>query len=764
MIDRIDSIPQELKRLKQWVCFVLVYRENKGKYYKIPKDPNTGNNAKCNDSSTWSDFETAVNAVPKYNFDGIGIEFANGIFGIDLDNVIKNNTLTDEAREIVNMVDSYTEYSPSGKGLHILCKGTLPKKGKRKGSIEMYSEGRFFTVTGNIFENRNKLEQRTEQAKIVYDKYLKDEPRKAYKDTVKRNLANHNLSDNEIIKIASEATNGNLFKALWNGDTSGYSSQSEAEQALANILAFYSGGDFNRIDSLMKKSGLYREKWDRRDYKTATINRAISGCKEFYGEKQNLKINQNSNTLPSYVYQKKDKYFINCPMLAKHIRENTNYFFVKDSAKSTVMRYFYENGVYKLYSDDMVKGVIKNYITKFDENILKMSDIKEVFNDLTTDLVFTDYEKINANENIINFQNGLLDIKTMRLLPHSPKYYSTIQIPCNWSNEATQTPIFDRFTSTLLNNDKDIKRLLLQFIGVCLSNIKGYRMKKALFMVGSGDTGKSQLKSLTEKLLGKGNYCGIDLKELESRFGTSNIYNKRLAGSSDMSYVTIEELKTFKKCTGGDSLFAKFKGENGFEFVYNGLLWFCMNKLPKFGGDNGTWVHDRIIQIECNNVIPKEKQDKYLLKKMYKEREGIVRKAIGALLEVISNGYEFSEPKSVVKARENYRTKNSTIASFFEECVVLRPDNFVDECTTQRMYQVYKAWCKDNNHGYSKTAKEFRQGISEKLGGTFEEVTIIKKGYRYYKSVTLSLECKKLYFYAYGSDCVGNSCENWNTS
>ena len=184
-------------------------------------------------------------------------------------------------------------------------------------------------------------------------------------------------------------------------------------------------------------------------------------------------------------------------------------------------------------------------------------------------------------------------------------------------------------------------------MGVCLSNIKGYRMKKALFMVSAGDTGKSQLKALTEKLLGKENHTGIELKELESRFGTSNIYNKRLAGSSDMSFVTIEELKTFKKCTGGDTLFAKFKGKNGFNFVYNGLLWFYMNKRPKLDGDNGNWVYNRIMQIKCNNVIPQEKQDKFLLDKMYKERSGIVHKTINVLKEVISNGYEFTIPESV---------------------------------------------------------------------------------------------------------------------
>ena len=77
-------------------------------------------------------------------------------------------------------------------------------------------------------------------------------------------------------------------------------------------------------------------------------------------------------------------------------------------------------------------------------------------------------------------------------------------------------------------------------------------MKKALFLVGDGDTGKSQLKSLVERLLGKGNFIGIDLKEIEARFGTGAIYGTRLAGSSDMSFLSVDELKTFKKITGGD--------------------------------------------------------------------------------------------------------------------------------------------------------------------------------------------------------------------
>ena len=194
-------------------------------------------------------------------------------------------------------------------------------------------------------------------------------------------------------------------------------------------------------------------------------------------------------------------------------------------------------------------------------------------------------------------------------------------------------------------------------------------MKKSLFLVGAGDTGKSQLKSLVERILGSENFIGIDLKEIEARFGTGAIYGTRLAGSSDMSFMSVDELKTFKKITGGDSLFAEFKGQQGFQYTYGGLLWFCMNRLPKFGGDDGQWVYNRIMVVNCPNVIPRCKQDKQLLDKMFAERDGIVYKAVMALRTVIDNGYRFSEPESVENARQDYRNSNSSVISFAEECL-----------------------------------------------------------------------------------------------
>ena len=343
--------------------------------------------------------------------------------------------------------------------------------------------------------------------------------------------------------------------------------------------------------------------------------------------------------------------------------------------------------------------------------------------------------------------------RDVNLIPHTPTVYSTIQIPCDWTGIPEPTPVFDAYMKKLTNGDPAIERLLLEFIGVCISNIKGWRLKKSLFLVGDGDTGKSQLKSLVERLLGKGNFIGIDLKEIEARFGTGAIYGTRLAGSSDMSFLTVDELKTFKKITGGDSLYAEFKGQQAFEFTYNGLLWFCMNRLPKFGGDDGQWVYNRIMVVRCPNVIPKEQQDKRLLDKLYAERGGIVYKAIRALQTVIRNGYRFSEPESVTAARERYMSENSTVVSFFDECMCPWPKGRINpHCTTGRIYRVYQAWCRENNNGFAKTAKEFRETLAAHLGCSYADMTTRQKGNTFYKDYSLTLEAKEQYAREYGYD------------
>ncbi|WP_423190758.1 DUF5906 domain-containing protein [Allobaculum mucilyticum] len=104
--------------------------------------------------------------------------------------------------------------------------------------------------------------------------------------------------------------------------------------------------------------------------------------------------------------------------------------------------------------------------------------------------------------------------------------------------------------------------------------------EKALFLIGDGNTGKSQIRKFADLLVGRNNSTGQDLDDLEKRFGTSLMYGKRVCGSSDLKFSAIPELNVFKKTTGGDPVDAEFKGESAFSFIYKGVSGFAETEFP----------------------------------------------------------------------------------------------------------------------------------------------------------------------------------------
>jgi putative DNA primase/helicase len=755
---------QELMDMKIWLLWRWGTDEN-GNPTKVPFAISGGSSGTGDKwSHTWGTYKDALAAKEEHHAAGVGFTTPEGYFFLDIDHRELSDPLV---QTLLARFDSYTEYSVSGTGVHIYGKcdfSKLPtyidKEGKtrldnqfyqnnRKIDLELYIGGitnRFAAFTGDIIEDKPPREC-TAAVLTTFDKNMRRKEKTNYSAN-----RDGDRTDFDIACNLRKQKNGEKFKKLYDeGDFSDYGSQSEADAALCAIIAFRTGPDPEAIDAIFRASALYRDKWERDDYRDSTIAVGIEACQGAF--------HKSKMEHPYFIkFDEKGAPYVFAPLLAKWTRERLVYIFVRDNGRQALLIYVYEGGCYRLYAQDMLKGIMKSYIAEYDEELVSMGKVAEAYNQIITDLNYVAQDALNSIEDLINFNNGLLHIQEdeMTLLPHSPDILFTIQIPCSWIDRDTPTPVFDRYMHTLANGDKAIEQLLLEFIGVCISNIKGWRMKKALFLVGDGDTGKSQLKSLVERLLGKGNFIGTDLKDIESRFGTGAIYNTRLAGSSDMSFLSVDELKTFKKITGGDSLYAEFKGQQAFEFTYNGLLWFCMNRLPKFGGDDGKWIYDRIMVVECPNVIPKDKQDKTLLDKLYAERDGIVYKAAKALQTVITNGYRFSEPDSVSKARDTYMSENNTVISFYNECMTERPQlgSIKDTCTTGKVYDVYKGWCYDNNNGYAKTAKEFRDTLAGMHGSTFKEMTVHTEKGNCYRNLTLTLDTKKQYHREYGYDGI----------
>lgn len=152
-MDLVNSVPDELTKLDQWVGVRLIPRANgKGKMDKIPLNPRTGEEGKTNDPTTWGTFQQACALARSESSDGIGFVFTHDdpFVGVDLDDCrnLETGKIDSWAVAIIEQLKSYTEISLSGTGVHILVKGSLPPAGRKKGDIEMYDSGRYFVVTG----------------------------------------------------------------------------------------------------------------------------------------------------------------------------------------------------------------------------------------------------------------------------------------------------------------------------------------------------------------------------------------------------------------------------------------------------------------------------------------------------------------------------------------------------------------------------------------------------------------------------------------
>jgi primase-polymerase (primpol)-like protein len=249
------------------------------------------------DRDAWSGFEQAKRAMERFGCDGLGFVLnGDGIVAIDLDHCVSWDHdrfhINKQAEDIVRCLNSYTEFSPSRKGIHIWLFGCLPEASRRNDTarIEIYTNRQYVTVTGDRVSGcPDVLENRVKEVFALYRHFFPnasgklgpgcpDEP----PSRVRPGCTYPRIMDDDVVlERARSAKNGARFRALFDeGGLCGYASESEADQALSNLLAFWTRRDREQMDRLFRRSARMRDKWNRRDYRDRTIGRALDRTKD----------------------------------------------------------------------------------------------------------------------------------------------------------------------------------------------------------------------------------------------------------------------------------------------------------------------------------------------------------------------------------------------------------------------------------------------------------------------------------------------------
>lgn len=750
-----EKIPLELKQLSHWVGWKYMQRPGEDHKRKVPINAMDGQPAKSNNPVTWCDFDTACLGKERFGLDGIGFMFSgDGIFGIDIDHCYDPETreLDPAAAEIIETVQSYTELSPSGTGIHILCKGALPEGRKRRGAVEMYSTLRYFTVTGNQFGLEYPFSDCTERVAVMHRKYLGEEETAAGAQRAALPMpagrgTNADMSVDAVLRRMFDSKHGQKLQDLYNGSWEQYGigdgSQSSADQAFCNTLAFWCRCDAALMDAIFRRSRLYRQKWDKRrgakTYGQITIDRAIKDCRDIWEPQERVQ-----RPAPA-VPPPPQNTFNEVPVMENATVGETGqrrYYTYDDTgnaqrfrdANAGLIHYNHVDGCW-IYWDGVrwasdENGEIKRRADKMLADMAK--DLKE----MQDDPAYNAYKKhlsrsrshrgkegfiaearhlegvpvlpseMDRAGNAFNVRNCLISLKTGRTAEHDKKYMISKLAPVTYDENA-KCPRWGRFIEEITCGDKSLQLYLQRMIGYCMT---AYTKEQCMFFLyGNGSNGKSVFVDTIAYMLGEyAASCQPETVMMRDRNNTARGDLARLKGARMV--VTSEpndgcrlDEGIVKQMTGGteNKLTARFLYGREFEFSPEFKIVMSTNYKPVIKGtDNGIWRRVRLIPFTAE--FTKENRDPQLTEKLRRELPGILNWAIAGAVGWCKEGLP---PCAIIdEAGQEYRSEMDRVQQFLDDCTE-RSDSGSTQAST--LYKCYRAWCSEQGDRFPISSNKF---------------------------------------------------------
>lgn len=726
----VEAIPPALKDRPQWVVWRKVTR--KAKSTKVPfRSLLPHAESSTTDETTWSTFEEAVDAAADASnrLDGIGFVFApdDGFAGVDLDHCLDDEgTMQPWARSILDRVPGYAEISPSGRGVKLFVRSTVPhgkgrkvsKLGDGSGAVEVYDRGRYFTVTGLVFTATHKtiVDASGHLAALHAELF----PAKTEAPRIAPAIAGR-FEDAELVARASRASKGgDGFARLWAGSIDGYPSKSEADLALASALAFWTGGEAAAVDRLFRQSGLYSEKWDRESYRGPTIAKACDR-RTFFDPSRNTTLgparpseDAGAPREPGDVVggdhgddgeeSRRRTDLGNALRLVKLSGDEIRYCFpwgkwlgwAGDRWQAD------ETGVIYRHARRVVAQLHREAADEPDEASRKAKvawamacESEKRINAMASMArhepgipILPD--ELDSDSWLLNCPNGTVDLRSGRLGPHVRPDLITKRTGVRYDAGAS-CPSWESFLDWAMQGDLKMVDFLRRAVGYSLSGDVGEHA--LFFLYGRGRNGKSTFLNAVLGTLG--DYAitiNADLltakNQDEHPTGVADLQGRRFVATIEVEDGRRMAESLVKTLTGGDTIRARRMRQDFYEFPPTHKLWMAANHKPTVKGtDDGIWRRIKLIPFAAQVEV--SKVDRSLSTRLKAESPGILAWAVRGFEEWRTGGLQ--EPAAVLDATAEYREEMDLMADFLgESCLV------ADQARVPAglLYEAYGNWCK----------------------------------------------------------------------
>jgi putative DNA primase/helicase len=707
-----------------------------GKFTKVPyqvQRPST--RSSVNDPRTWGKFVDAVAAYEDGKADGVGIVLGDGLIGVDLDQCRNAETGVIEpwARKIIIELDSYTEISPSDTGVHVYLLSAAVMGGRRKGSIEIYPGSRFFTVTGkHVLGTPTTIERRDVELATLCAEIFGQPVSKSH-GSGRGPRPTPADDDQERLERAFASRNGAKIRALWAGDWSAYSSQSEADQALANHLAFWFDCDPARMDAAFRRSGLMRAKWDERrgdrTYGAMTIEKVLAGCHRTYRSGEAAKSGEVGNppvqgkikgpiplgrpdpqtgrlvlsprrTLPTAIayvesfYHHADGRLLHDYAGVLLTWQDNRYVEIEPAALTShllvwlhgALRYVVDRrGQLTLTDFDSNPGTVRQALDSIRASTYLPATT-------TSPCWLDDLPHPTALE-VLPCRSSSIHLPTGTVLPATPALFTTTALDFDYDAQAPVPTQWLTFLDELWGTDAESIGLLQEWFGYSL--ILDTSQHKMLLLVGPRRSGKGTIGRILTRLVGAANVAGPTTASLAERFGLQPLLGKSLAIVSDARFagdsinIIVERLLCI---SGEDSLTIDRKFLGAATLKLPTRFVFLTNELPRLT-DASLALAGRFLLLKLTRSFF-GMEDPTLTARLSTELPGILCWAIAGWTRLHARG-RFVQCEAVQDEIQHLEDLASPIHPFIRDCCTVQASLRVPVDT---LYCAWEMWAQENGH------------------------------------------------------------------
>lgn len=377
--------------------------------------------------------------------------------------------------------------------------------------------------------------------------------------------------------------------------------------------------------------------------------------------------------------------------------------------------HIYVDGIYSDHQNDIEKAMIKH--------LPGLTKAKRL--EVLSYIQLEAKERSLAPTNYVAVKNGILDLNTWELLAATPEIVIKNKIPVTYNNGAYYE-VTDKTLNKIACHDKSLRKVLEEIFGYIL--LRRNEMGKAFILTGGGSNGKSSYLKIVRRLAGSDNTSSLDLKELNQRFKTAELFGKLANIGDDISGEYIKDNSEFKKLVTGEPLNVERKGRDPFDFSNYAKLIFSANRMPRIN-DTSSGLMRRLMMIPFNAKFSANDKDydPFIQDKLLSDEsmEYVLNLAIDGLKRLLKNK-KFSPSKTIEKETSQYEIQNNPIIGFIKES-----DTKIENEVVGDVYRIYQVWCVDNGY-QSVAANTFSREVNKVLGMETKQQKIDGKNKRVY--------------------------------